>query len=1090
MVCKEELCTWFRDLQPHKRIDYMCGMLQMCLPMELRFMGSYVEDLAKKDFHELRESEGKANSHHELKKFSETDVRVFRTKMAVYLALLHSSNMRCSNIIFQLLENRAVDALVVNENMDVMTVYNILLVLSMAMNHPAFSYHQKTRMYEHYTNAKKAADRIHLMKVEQELLLSAETHDFRHCEQRLSPMCSPHIPTVHLIPSRVSPHPANHIHSTSCGEKVHVCHIDVKSAQTRDAEKNITEYKIQVTWSNGEKKNVFKTYQELMEFHKKLKQEFQEELLSHQQKIQLPSIKSGTQNHRKENTDLLSQYVTSLSNLPEHIRKSTFFVSFFETMLHRPEMADACTSPRPPTFTDVPVVQHLPTDEVETTEIVDQSFTNQLPTQALYSTYLSQSPINGDMCSLSPRSPAHHEMAYQEVGLSPSFSTKTTSPLMSSPCHSPVSSLESPSNSMPGSPSLHDREGTRHIQNCKEPSALLNCDENSVHNISENLSSVNLEGQGELNTESSQDLVLFNLLKASNLGQYAEHFMGYSLEHVFSLRNEDVEAMFGVPRNIAAEIKHLLRDKMKEKQPPCLNGPAEPTPPVGHIWHPCLHPQGGIPPIPYQHNIPYQHVFNYPFQDVGVGEIVAPNQELSPSNSECSSPSPSPHLLHMTAARKPHLQVGPSDSSSDDGERDKKPGQYRSSKWKGHAPNTERVAGTERSSDIKYDTNSNSGTPPLTLDKSDPSHLYSNPGGSGYTSDPTYTRPQLMRGTYKAQPAHMNIQSQSKFLINMPENSFKGGAQSFVPMVMPQQLRDMTMPSTASQPNYNMSTGSDYMGQRSMYLLHQNPHIFTRNLFGQMNMSGSRPMFPPGAMTTGLNVNQSLVQPQPSHVNGSAPSVSCSKMFHGPPVPVNMDRKPTNMAMNGVDSNVGNQPTTSESCNHRSQNSSVNNVTSSSTTVTNMSSGVTATPNPSASCSSCGCPGHSTQTQHPIPFMQHTVWPNPYSNGLLQVPAMPHPLFIQGHLPYPNGLNQDMIYGHQYGMQQAAAQGMPGVPNVMCGYNYNNQGIPSGVHNQKKPKKLNCHNCGSTKHSARDCSEVSMEAMAGQTIFRPKNDSD
>lgn len=163
MVCKEELCTWFRDLQPHKRIDYMCGMLQMCLPMELRFMGSYVEDLAKKDFHELRESEGKANSHHELKKFSETDDRVFRTKMAVYLALLHSSNMSCSNIIFQLLENRVLDALTVSDSMDVMTVHNILLVLSMAMNHPAFSYHQKTRMYDHYKSAKQAAERIQVM---------------------------------------------------------------------------------------------------------------------------------------------------------------------------------------------------------------------------------------------------------------------------------------------------------------------------------------------------------------------------------------------------------------------------------------------------------------------------------------------------------------------------------------------------------------------------------------------------------------------------------------------------------------------------------------------------------------------------------------------------------------------------------------------------------------------------------------------------------------------------------------------------------------------------------------------------------------
>lgn len=138
----------------------MCGMLQMCLPMELRFLGSYVEDLAKKDFHQLRESEGKANNRHELSKFSETDGRVFRTKMAVYLALLHSSNRTCSNIIFQLLENHVQEALTVIDSMDEMTVHNILLVLSMAMNHPAFSYHQKSRMYEYYRAANDASERI------------------------------------------------------------------------------------------------------------------------------------------------------------------------------------------------------------------------------------------------------------------------------------------------------------------------------------------------------------------------------------------------------------------------------------------------------------------------------------------------------------------------------------------------------------------------------------------------------------------------------------------------------------------------------------------------------------------------------------------------------------------------------------------------------------------------------------------------------------------------------------------------------------------------------------------------------------------
>ncbi|XP_053402687.1 zinc finger CCHC domain-containing protein 2-like [Mercenaria mercenaria] len=361
MVCKEDLCTWFKNLSPHKRIDYMCGMLQMCLPMELRFIGSYVEDLARKDFHQLRESEGKANNRHELSKFNETDGRVFRTKMAVYLALMHSSNRTCSNIIFRLLEKHVREALTVIDTMDVITVHNILLVLSMAMNHPAFTFHQKSRMYEYYREANEAAERI-LNKTlpEQELLILSESCDMRSCDQRLSPMCSPRVPQMHLLPSPVAPLSSQYIHSPATQDKVYVCEINVKSSRQRDKEKNTIEYIIQVTWSNGEKKNVFKTYQELVEFHKKLVKTFEKDILSHQEAFKLPSLK-GMQNHRKENRELLSQYASSLSDLPEHIQQSNFFTSFFENTIQRPvKMTDACTSPRPSVLADVPVVQRLP----------------------------------------------------------------------------------------------------------------------------------------------------------------------------------------------------------------------------------------------------------------------------------------------------------------------------------------------------------------------------------------------------------------------------------------------------------------------------------------------------------------------------------------------------------------------------------------------------------------------------------------------------------------------------------------------------------------------------------------------------------
>lgn len=74
---------------------------------------------------------------------------------------------------------------------------------------------------------------------------------------------------------------------------------------------------------------------------------------------------SGTQNHRKENTNLLNTYVSSLTSLPESVRKCNLFLSFFEGPLSEVsgpiQMTDAATSPRSSLRQNnpVPVVQHL-----------------------------------------------------------------------------------------------------------------------------------------------------------------------------------------------------------------------------------------------------------------------------------------------------------------------------------------------------------------------------------------------------------------------------------------------------------------------------------------------------------------------------------------------------------------------------------------------------------------------------------------------------------------------------------------------------------------------------------------------------------
>lgn len=67
MVCKKfQVYDWFKTLDGAKRIDFLNGMLHLCFPLELRFLGSCIEELARKDYMYLRDAELKANNLHEI----------------------------------------------------------------------------------------------------------------------------------------------------------------------------------------------------------------------------------------------------------------------------------------------------------------------------------------------------------------------------------------------------------------------------------------------------------------------------------------------------------------------------------------------------------------------------------------------------------------------------------------------------------------------------------------------------------------------------------------------------------------------------------------------------------------------------------------------------------------------------------------------------------------------------------------------------------------------------------------------------------------------------------------------------------------
>jgi len=144
MVCKEDVVTWFKDLSSSKRVDVMCSLLNMCLPFELRFLGTCLEDLGKRDFHELRDTEIRANNCSELSDLQCISDKRTRRKLALFVSLLKSYNHACSNSLYKILANFDSSEIATNSSSsDENPLEELLLLYTLALNHPAFSYEQK-----------------------------------------------------------------------------------------------------------------------------------------------------------------------------------------------------------------------------------------------------------------------------------------------------------------------------------------------------------------------------------------------------------------------------------------------------------------------------------------------------------------------------------------------------------------------------------------------------------------------------------------------------------------------------------------------------------------------------------------------------------------------------------------------------------------------------------------------------------------------------------------------------------------------------------------------------------------------------------
>ncbi|KAI5608831.1 zinc finger CCHC domain-containing protein 2 isoform X1 [Silurus asotus] len=231
---KEAVFEWFGlRLSPAKRVEFMCGLLHMCQPLELRFLGSCLEDLARKDFHVLRDFEARANSAAELRLLADVRDPVVLSRLLVCLSLLGSKNLECAAVLYGTLSR--INCLNVPQpGPGPATLEQLALLFAMASLHPAFTFHQREVV-------RAQLDRSQFSRPEQLC---------PHAEARTWPSC-----------------PIQHLNNMPPSQVVHIEKIKLKEVlQAGDSR----EYNFEVKWSDSSSTAVTKSHRELQDFLLKL----------------------------------------------------------------------------------------------------------------------------------------------------------------------------------------------------------------------------------------------------------------------------------------------------------------------------------------------------------------------------------------------------------------------------------------------------------------------------------------------------------------------------------------------------------------------------------------------------------------------------------------------------------------------------------------------------------------------------------------------------------------------------------------------------------------------------------------------------
>uniref|UniRef100_A0A8C4R4N8 Zinc finger CCHC domain-containing protein 2 n=1 Tax=Eptatretus burgeri TaxID=7764 RepID=A0A8C4R4N8_EPTBU len=268
---KDDVYRWLGELSPAPRLEFLCGLLDLCNPLELRFLASCLEELARKDYHSLKDAETKGNSTADLANLTNLTDEVVRSKLIVSVALLYSDNREAASVLFSILTY--IDTIMHNYGLQLLgrTGDEFLLLYTMASNHPAFTFHQKQALRSELWEIANLAG-------EEDAPSDGESDT---SDEKCSPQHEENLRASDGVCKGVVEGHLSQSDSFICSLCTRSSNLPVsierieRKLVKKKSDRQV-EYLLEVIWSNGVKNSLMKTQLELREFFAKLPQTLSE----------------------------------------------------------------------------------------------------------------------------------------------------------------------------------------------------------------------------------------------------------------------------------------------------------------------------------------------------------------------------------------------------------------------------------------------------------------------------------------------------------------------------------------------------------------------------------------------------------------------------------------------------------------------------------------------------------------------------------------------------------------------------------------------------------------------------------------------